>query len=471
MTLEYLDYTIVFLSLGSSIAIGVYYGFFNKSKTSEDYMFGNRQMKVLPIAISLVASQINPLTIIGFPSEIFVFGITFGFHFIGMIFVVLILIYLIIPIFYENNITNCYDYIEKRFDRRTMIFLKTLFFILGYLYIPVYSYISSQALSFVTTGINVHLINTIVCSICVMYTMLGGLKAVVWTDVLQNFVMFFALLFITYIGVTEVGSFKETFSRASDIGIFEVNTNLDITSKNTIWNCFLSGVLLFTCLIGFNQSCVQRIVSLPTIKDSRKAIILFFIGFIITVSIVCILAVVMAAFFNDCDPLKSGEINQSDNILSYFVQKLSINTRGIQGMYMACVVCASLSTISANINSLSCTLYKDCIKPFIPNSKNNNLIPKIIALLSGVFLICSGFVVEILNSTAIQIITTSLNLVFSTYASTFMLGFLAPRIHSRAMFLSNIVGFIVILGVIVKGQFFSGRVQYEPIEKTFSTDC
>lgn len=316
-----------------------------------------------------------------------------------------------------------------------------------------------------------HLINTIVCSICVMYTMLGGLKAVVWTDVLQNFIMFFALLFITYIGVTEVGSFKETFSRASDIGIFEVNTNLDLTSKNTLWNCFLSGVLLFTCLIGFNQSCVQRIVSLPTIKDSRKAIILFFIGFIITVSIVCILAVVMAAFFNDCDPLKSGEINQSDNILSYFVQKLSINTRGIQGMYMACVVCASLSTISANINSLSCTLYKDCIKPFIPNSKNNNLIPKIIALLSGVFLICSGFVVEILNSTAIQIITTSLNLVFSTYASTFMLGFLAPRIHSRAMFLSNIVGFIVILGVIVKGQFFSGRFQYEPIEKTFSTDC
>lgn len=147
MTLEYLDYTIVFLSLGTSIAIGVYYGFFNKSKTSEDYMFGNRQMKVLPIAISLVASQINPLTIIGFPSEIFVFGITFGFHFIGMMFVVLILIYLIIPIFYENNITNCYDYIEKRFDRRTMIFLKTLFFILGYLYIPVYSYISSQALS------------------------------------------------------------------------------------------------------------------------------------------------------------------------------------------------------------------------------------------------------------------------------------------------------------------------------------
>lgn len=145
--MESLDFIIIILSLGISTTIGIYYGFFNKSETSEEYMMGSRRMKAIPIAISLMASQVSPLAIIGFPAEIYMYGVTFIFYFIVLIVDALILNYLIVPIFFENNLTNCYDYIEKRFDRRTMNFLKLLFFLQGYIFLSVLSYLASLALS------------------------------------------------------------------------------------------------------------------------------------------------------------------------------------------------------------------------------------------------------------------------------------------------------------------------------------
>lgn len=145
--METLDLIIVLITLAISTAIGIYFGFFDKSETSEEYMLGNRQMKVIPIAISLIASQISPLTIMGVPAEVYFYGATFALYHVTIFAVVAIMNYLIIPVFCENNLTNCYDYIERRFDRRTMMFLKMLFFLQGYLYLPVVSYISSLALS------------------------------------------------------------------------------------------------------------------------------------------------------------------------------------------------------------------------------------------------------------------------------------------------------------------------------------
>lgn len=145
--MDTLDYIAVALTLGISTVIGFCYGFFNRSSSSDEYMMGGKNMKVVPIAISLIASQVSPLTIMGFPSETYLYGVTFSFFFALVFVIILILNYMIIPIFYKNNLNNCYDYIEKRFDRKTMNFLKMLFFLQGYIYLPVIAYLASLALS------------------------------------------------------------------------------------------------------------------------------------------------------------------------------------------------------------------------------------------------------------------------------------------------------------------------------------
>ncbi|KAL5279433.1 hypothetical protein ACFFRR_003822 [Megaselia abdita] len=467
--MEILDYITIVITLGISTSIGFYYGFFKQSSTSEEYMMGGRKMKTIPIAISLIASQVSPLSIMGFPSEIYLYGITFSFFFVMFMLVVLILNYLIIPIFYENNVTNCYDYIEKRFDRRTMIFLKMLFFLQGYVYLPVISYLASLALSD-ASGVNVHLVNTMLCSICIVYTMIGGIKAVVWTDVVQIFVICIAVILISVIALIRVGSLEDVILKASNLGILKLNTNFDLTSRATVWNCSMSGLIVLTSYLGLNQSCVQRIISLPSINHAKKALLIFTIGFLVMQFIVIFLGVIMASYFSDCDPLTDGHVKQSDNIVSYFVQQISGEIPGMQGIFVSSIICAALSTISANVNALSGALFKDCVQPFIPTLKNDQFIIQLLVLASGVYMVLAGVFVDGLRSTSLQLIFTINNLAYASFFTTFMLGFLAPRIHSKPMILANICSFILMTIVILTGQtqFNRGDFKYESIERNTS---
>jgi len=109
-TFQTTDYIVFAFMLSISAGIGVYFGFFDKSAdTTEEYLMGGKRMKTLPIAISLVASQLSAISIMSIPAEMYVYGITWFTCVITIVLAVPILNYIIIPVFYNNNITNCYE--------------------------------------------------------------------------------------------------------------------------------------------------------------------------------------------------------------------------------------------------------------------------------------------------------------------------------------------------------------------------
>uniref|UniRef100_A0A1B0C7K6 Uncharacterized protein n=1 Tax=Glossina palpalis gambiensis TaxID=67801 RepID=A0A1B0C7K6_9MUSC len=107
------------------------------------------------------------------PAETYSYGLAYIYLVLSNILVVPTLTYIIVPVFYENNISNCYEYLQIRFNKSTRRIVTLSFVLNACLMLPVYMFIPSLAFSQVT-GINIHLINTIVCSICVFYTMLVG---------------------------------------------------------------------------------------------------------------------------------------------------------------------------------------------------------------------------------------------------------------------------------------------------------
>jgi len=109
-TFQTTDYIVFAFMLSISAGIGVYFGFFDKSAdTTEEYLMGGKRMKTFPIAISLVASQLSAFSIMSVPAEMYAYGIHWYISVITLLLVVPILNYIIIPIFYNNNITNCYE--------------------------------------------------------------------------------------------------------------------------------------------------------------------------------------------------------------------------------------------------------------------------------------------------------------------------------------------------------------------------
>ncbi|XP_017144545.1 sodium-coupled monocarboxylate transporter 2 [Drosophila miranda] len=426
------DYVIFSLMLSISAAIGVYFGFFAKGEdTTEEYLMGGKRMKTLPIAISLVASQLSAISIMTIPGEMYGYGINWFFNVVCMVVVVPLLNYVIIPVFYNNNITNCYEYLEMRFDRKvrvlqTFLFISTMFFML-----PIFLFLPSLAFSQVT-GFNVHIINAIVSGICVFYTMFGGIKAVVWTDVVQAGIMVVSVVLVGVMGAYRVGGFSEVFRIAGEGGRLDVNFNLDLTTRSTIWNVFSSATIMWAGYVGLNQSCVQRIVSLPSLKHARRALVIFGFGFVIIMFFNCFTGIVIFSRFYDCDPIKTGQVSKVDKMVPYFVQDTVGHLRGLPGVFISCVFSAALSTLSASINSLGGVVYFDYIKPHIRHTEHKaNVIMKLFVFFCGIYCVLGGIVVEKFNS-ILQVLYSIGGVSFGATCAVFMLGMLVPRAHGRA---------------------------------------
>lgn len=193
-----------------------------------------------------------------------------------------------------------------RFSPQIRQIITATFVISVYLIMPVMMYIPSLAFSQVT-GMNIHYINAIVSSICVFYTMLGGIKAVVWTDFVQAAVMLLSCILVLVCAIYQLGGIGVVLERAGDGGRLNfLNFDTNPETRHTVWNVIFGYFVMWVAYLGLNQSCVQRIVSVPSIDHARKALWIFATGFFVIMTINCSTGIVMFARYFDCDPVKAG---------------------------------------------------------------------------------------------------------------------------------------------------------------------
>ncbi|XP_016948985.1 sodium-coupled monocarboxylate transporter 1 isoform X3 [Drosophila biarmipes] len=260
------DYVVFTSMLGISAAIGVYFGFFAKgADTTEEYLMGGKRLRMVPIAISLVASQLSAISIMSIPAEMYAYGINWMFTVVSMVLVVPLLNYVVIPVFYNNHITNCYEYLELRFCREMRVMQTFIFIISTFFMLPIIIFLPSLAFAQVT-GYNVHVINVVVSSICIFYTMFGGIKAVVWTDVIQAAIMVMSVVLVGVLGAYRVGGLSEVLRIAGEGGRLDINYNFDLSTRSTIWNVFTSATLTWsgTAIPSKPARCPSWTRSFPT---------------------------------------------------------------------------------------------------------------------------------------------------------------------------------------------------------------
>ncbi|XP_053695458.1 sodium-coupled monocarboxylate transporter 1 [Sabethes cyaneus] len=460
------DYTVFAVMLSVSAAIGVYFGFFQgkKQQTTEDYLLGGRQMKTLPIAVSLIASQLSGVSIMSVPAEMYSYGAQYWIIAPTMLFIVLIINYVFVPVFYNNQIVNCYQYLEDRFSPTVKKFVTATYVLNIYLILPIFIFIPSLAFAQVT-GTNVHTINGIVCCVCVFYTMLGGIKAVVWTDVVQGLIMFASCFLVVAIGVYKVGGFSEVFTRAAAgnrLELFDMNPN--VMARQTFWTASVGNIFLWTGYLGLNQSCVQRMVAVPSIKHARAALWIFCAGFIVITSLNCFTGVVIFAKYFDCDPIKVKLVEKADKLLPFFVQDVVGNLKGMPGVFISCVFSAGLSTMSANLNSIAGIIYEDYIRPFKlfkHSDASANFTMKLLILFSGLYCIVMGLVVEQFGH-ILQMVVTIASVTQGAVMGIFCLGMLWPWANKHGALWGSAASVIGVSWIIVGGAVTNGALSYPP---------
>ncbi|KAG5668440.1 hypothetical protein PVAND_016380 [Polypedilum vanderplanki] len=191
------DYAVFILMLVFSSLVGLYFGYQdhkmkkqNKRNGIEDdaanYLVGGRNMQVLPVALSLTASFVSGITLLGTSTEIYLYGSQYCFFLIAIVLTGFIIHSTIIPVLHELEITSTYQYLEARFNRELRLFGSISFCFMTILWLPIVIYMPALAFN-QTTGIDIHVITPFQCFICIVYTSLGGIKAVVWDLWKNNF--------------------------------------------------------------------------------------------------------------------------------------------------------------------------------------------------------------------------------------------------------------------------------------------
>uniref|UniRef100_A0A1A9VT76 Uncharacterized protein n=1 Tax=Glossina austeni TaxID=7395 RepID=A0A1A9VT76_GLOAU len=159
------------------------------------------------------------------------------------------------------------------------------------------------------TGVNVHVISTVICIICVIYTILvGGIKAVVRTGAWQILVMF--VMVVATIGCFKAGSIGDVFQTASDGGgLIFAEVNPSMYQLQTLWGAFLiRGFFYWTSFNAVNQTTVRRFISLPSLRKAQWSIFIFTIGIIALISVCCFAGLLVYQFYTKRDPVSAGLI-------------------------------------------------------------------------------------------------------------------------------------------------------------------
>ncbi|KAF6214649.1 hypothetical protein GE061_009392 [Apolygus lucorum] len=283
---------------------------------------------------------------------------------------------------------------EMRFGRGVRAVLSASFTVFTLMYIPQVLHGATMALTQVT-AVDDTWITLIISLSCIFYTTLGGLKAVVWTDTVQGVLMIISTIVILVVGTTRAGGVIKVLSTAS------AGERLELFNFDPIPPCGL---------------------------HAQKASMLLVTGIFFFGTISLLNGILITAEFLSCDPLTSGFIERADQIMPFFVVKVCGDIRGLPGLFLAGIVCAAMSSMSASLNTLSGTFYRDFVSRMFkekPSDTTALFIIKSLVVIFGTIGTLGAFSVRSFGNLTMIIARTS-GLTVGPAIGMFLLGLLFP---------------------------------------------
>ncbi|XP_068607830.1 sodium-dependent multivitamin transporter-like [Brachionichthys hirsutus] len=427
------DYVVFALLLAASLAIGLYHALSGgRQRTTREFLMADRSMTCLPVSLSLVASFQSAVAIIGVPAEIYTHGTQYWFIGCAYILGLLIPTHVFIPVFYRLQLSSVYQYLEMRFSKPVRVCGTVTFIFQMVIYMGVCVYTPAFALNKVT-GFELWGVVLATGLVCTLYTTLGGLKAVIWTDVFQTLVMFAGQLAVIVVGVQQSGGTSEVWRKVWEgKRIAALDLNPDPTERHTFWTLGVGGIFLMLSLYGVNQAQVQRYLSSRTEKEAIRSCYMVFPCLQLALALSCVMGLVMFARYCGEDHSHKLGASSSDAMVIYFVMDMLQGLPGLPGLFIACLFSAALSTISSAFNSLATVTMEDIVKPYFPvmTEKRATLLSKTLAMSYGLLCLAMAYLTHLLGDSILQVALKIFGVVGGPILGLFCLGIFFPSANS-----------------------------------------
>ena len=439
--------------------VGVGYWFMRReaSATTEAYFRGGQKIPFLVAGLSIFATVLSSITFMSIPARAYGTDITWYVGQLAMLILIPVVVLCYLPFFRKLDLTSAYLYLERRFNLGVRLFGSFSFMIAHVGRIAIVLYLPAVALAAVS-NINIYAAIIIIGILCVIYTVMGGIEAVVWTDAIQAVVLLGgAILCFILVVVRLDGGFGELFSIAQADSKLLQNLTFDLNIKDGT----TAGFIIFLAF-GFNslnqytsgQDVVQRYVTTKDIGGARKSLWTTMWMSVCFSIVFFLLGTALYAFYKAQPELLNPAMAKSDGILPFFImQQLPV---GVAGLIIAAVFAASQSSISSSLNSIATAWTKDVDSRLLrPEATDKDYLnaAKWVVVVVGLLGIGGASLVAVANiENAFKTFMSIIGLASGSLGGLFALGIFTKRGNEKGAMVGAVVG-IAAVAIIKFGGF------------------
>jgi SSS family solute:Na+ symporter len=363
MHLKSLDFIVVAVYLLGLFLLGV---FFSRRQASKaDYFLGGRKIPWFLAGVSAIATLLSTVSYLSLPGEMIKNGVGFFTNLLAFIFIIPVVIHVVIPALMRLPVISVYDYLERRFGVPARTLGAAVFVLMRLVWMGLILYTASRAVKEMT-GWEIPKIVAVIGIVTIFYTTLGGMKAVVWSDLVQFMILLGGAVFIpVYVGFMTgdgPGVWWEEFSQAerSQTPIF----SFDPTQRTSVLGMMMLVFMWNICTHSSDQVAAQRYLSTSSAGAARRS---FWVFCVANVGLTLLLMVVGLALFHFDFQQSSLTIPQfqadvaarADDVLPQFIAKQL--PAGLSGLMLAALLAAAMSSLSSGINSISAVVVTDLL--------------------------------------------------------------------------------------------------------------
>ena len=426
-----IDLCIIALYFLATLCMGFYFS--RKNRNTDEYFVGGRSHKGWVLGLSMMSTTISSVTFLAFPAAAFALDWRMAINYltwpVGMVVAVL----WFIPFVRRRHATTVFDYLDERFGPLTCLYGVALFELMEFLRLGIVLYIIGLAIS-ALTGFSLPLVIVVVGAVISVYTVTGGFDGVVWTDIIQSFVLWLGgFLCIALILIKMPGGWQEAFRIAWQNGKFSVGPMAFNLSERTFWTMMILGVIASIGNFTTSQHVIQRYLAAKSLKEARRGAIVGALASMPTWLLFFLIGTLLWSFYKAC-PDQALEGAAAEQVFPHFI--LTQFPPGLLGLVLAGVFAAAMSSLDSSINAISTVTVSNVIRRYLPGRTEGYYLKaaQLVGIVCAVWMILCALLFCLFPSqeSVIDMQTSLFSIVGGAFLGIFLCGFLSTRIHYQA---------------------------------------
>lgn len=412
-----------------------------RGKSAEGYFLAGRSMPGWAVGFSMMATIVSSMTFLAYPAFAFEHNwrhFPGGFAYLAAMPVALLLF---IPMYRGTGVSSAYEYLERRFGPWARFYAAACFVLFQVFRMGIVLYMVCLCLQTFVGG-DLPRIMTVFGILVAAYTVVGGLQAVIWTDVLQGIALVGGGLVCLPLLVSKLpGGFGRLLDVAAENGKFSWgSTEFDLTQM-TVWAIVLSKLVIYLQILGADQTSVQRYCAARSDRDARRAVLL---GCCLTVPVWTYFLFMGTALYVFYQVLPDSSVAglKPDQVFPYFI--MTHVPAGVAGFVVFGLLAAAMSTLDSSINAAAATVTTDFYGRLWSKDRDAAhyaTVGRLLSLVFSVVMVATALAIHCTRSSqAVEDLQTMmLSILGGGLLSLFLLGFLTCRVGSRAALIATVL--------------------------------